>query len=200
MIYPAFPNYTKFCARIFKPGSDMDTSHGTMELLHAAVGISSEVSELMEPIVDFYTSEDEELDVPNILEEAGDIIFYSTMLMYKLRVSLDVPLNRKVDFVPIDTAQPLRLQLLDASHEMSIQAGLILDLVKKHWAYGKELPVGDVILHTAHLLQTLDAVLASLNYIIPEVIAHNTTKLKLRYPDNTYTDSHAQQRLDKESF
>jgi len=59
-----------------------------MELLHGAMGLSTESNEVLDQMkkVIFYGTE---LDIINIKEELGDIMFYFQMIMNRLDLNLD---------------------------------------------------------------------------------------------------------------
>lgn len=68
-------DYRQFTNHLFKPGRDIDTPPETAELLHAAVGVSTEAGELLDAVKKYWAY-NKELDKENVLEECGDLLFY----------------------------------------------------------------------------------------------------------------------------
>jgi NTP pyrophosphatase (non-canonical NTP hydrolase) len=69
-----------------KPLARMNTH--VMRMLHAAMGISTEAGELHDQFKrHIYYGTD--LDVANIVEELGDLLFYMTMLTDELHITMD---------------------------------------------------------------------------------------------------------------
>lgn len=68
---------------------------GVGKLLHAAVGVSGESGELLDAVKKylFYGSP---LDVENVVEELGDILFYTTMACNALGIPLETVVQRNV--------------------------------------------------------------------------------------------------------
>lgn len=84
---------------------------------------------------------------------------------------------------------------------MSGEAGEILDIVKKMWAYEQPLDEAKVL----HLIEELgdirfyyQAMLNLLNVTDEQIQASNIAKLMKRYPGGVYSNEHAKARLDKE--
>lgn len=82
-------DYVEACKRTGKVTDDMlsnsfDNPSGNIALLHAIVGMQSELGELMDIIRKkvFYGIP---LDVPNIIEEMGDFLYYWNLLQDQLR-------------------------------------------------------------------------------------------------------------------
>lgn len=56
-------------------------------LLHMAIGLAGEAGEMLEAILN-HVLNDTPLDVPNVIEEAGDALFYQVGILNGVRVSL----------------------------------------------------------------------------------------------------------------
>lgn len=63
-------------------------SNDEIDLLHALLGISSEVGELMEELIIAKTT-NREIDIDNYKEEAGDIMWYLALLLRKLSTTFE---------------------------------------------------------------------------------------------------------------
>ena len=86
--------------------------------------------------------------------------------------------------------------LMHATLGIAGESGEIVDAVKKHVIYGKELDVvnmreeiGDIMWYIALACRTLD-------FDLDELLQENIDKLQKRYPEK-YSDEHATIRLDK---
>ena len=81
-------NHSKLVKTLAKPGQDVlnTITVDEMELLHMAVGVAGEAGELLDAVKKhvFYNKE---LDVPNVIEELGDLEFY----MEGIRQNLHIP-------------------------------------------------------------------------------------------------------------
>jgi NTP pyrophosphatase (non-canonical NTP hydrolase) len=77
------------------------------------------------------------------------------------------------------------------------EAGELVDPIKKHIFYGKELDIANVQEELGDLLYYVFALIDELGLDADYVMSDVIYKLRLRYPDG-YSDHHAKQRLDKE--
>lgn len=78
------------------------------------------------------------------------------------------------------------------------EAGELIDAVKKHWAYGKELDQANVIEELGDLRFYYQAMLNMFGLTDEDVCAMNMVKLQKRYPTGVYRDQDAIARADKE--
>lgn len=79
------------------------------------------------------------------------------------------------------------------------EAGELLDAVKKVWAYGKPLDRENAIEELGDLEFYMEALRQQIGVSREQVLQANQEKLAKRYPGLRYSNSLAQQRLDKES-
>ena len=85
--------------------------------------------------------------------------------------------------------------LLHAAVGMSTEAGEVLDIVKKSWAFNKTMDMSKLAHEAGDLLFYLQF-FCNLNAMTIDDLAElNMKKLRLRYPDG-YTDKAAQARVD----
>jgi hypothetical protein len=163
--------YAAMVRRLFKLRENVADNR-----MHAAIGIAGEVGELLEAD-----------SRANILEELGDCYFYVEAYYQQLGLAFEPPVVDRFD-------EPLGLAL----NNLVVDSASLLDATKKEWVYTRPLDVRAA----GHLLSTLHYRLdfiAGLFGFTPEVVrGANTAKLNLRYPEQRYTDTHAQQRIDKE--
>jgi NTP pyrophosphatase (non-canonical NTP hydrolase) len=76
---------------LFKP---METQ--LEELLHASVGIAGEAGEIIDTVKRHWIYRDE-LNRKNILEEAGDVLFYTTALLLRSGYTLQEAIDHNVE-------------------------------------------------------------------------------------------------------
>ncbi len=75
-------SFTRHVDRLFvKPGDNIG------KLLHAAVGVAGEAGEVLDTVKKTWIY-NKELDYENLLEEAGDLLFYTTALLIHSGYSL----------------------------------------------------------------------------------------------------------------
>lgn len=176
---------TELVSRLFKTGEALlptMTSH-KMTLLHAAIGISGESGEILDSQTEF-----------NLLQELGDTRFYVEALLQALDSNEEdarslplPPANNHFSGVPSERAK----------RRISIVAGNILDLVKKHAIYNKELD-RDAILQQVHaILIAVEALCSQEAISDEEVHRENLSKLSERYNGLVYSDAAANARKDE---
>jgi hypothetical protein len=129
----------------------------------------------------------------NVVEELGDIYFYTEQLVQRTNIQLDWDgiylFARNQELTPD--------RMLEYGALVSVYGSQVLDTVKKAAVYNKEL---DVKLLTTQLEQMLRYAV-TIGYMFGvehgEALRENIAKLKVRYDGLKYTDSAAQQRADK---
>lgn len=89
--------------------------------------------------------------------------------------------------------------MMHAAIGVAGEAGELLDAVKKVWAYGKPLDLENAIEELGDLEFYMEALRQQIGVSREQVLQANQEKLAKRYPGLRYSDSLAQQRLDKES-
>jgi len=161
-------------------------------IMHASIGVMGEVLELR-----FYDG------VKNFVEEAGDLEFYLVAVLQQLDQLVDAS---------VDIDAVMHTERLQTEHAgmydpdvvcfdvMLKRAEKLLDRSKKIWVYNndaKGLVVG--------MAQDVGVIRAILNKLYrtrqisrADVLLVNQEKLAKRYPQGVYSDTNAQQRLDKE--
>lgn len=77
------------------------------------------------------------------------------------------------------------------------EAGELLDVSKKHWVYNKPFNRDHAIEEMGDIEFYLEAARKLIGVTRDQVLQANIDKLNKRYPLGTYTDEHAQARLDK---
>lgn len=89
------------------------------------------------------------------------------------------------------------LNILHAAVGISGEAGELLDAVKKHWAYGKELDKVNVIEELGDLEFYMQAMRNQIGVPRSYILSKNQEKLAERYKSLKYSDAAAIERADK---
>ena len=87
--------------------------------------------------------------------------------------------------------------MVHASMGISGEAGEVLDLVKKNWAYEKPVDHEKLIEELGDLLFYVQAMLSEMGVDSKQVIAQNVKKLEKRYTDGHFSMTQANARADK---
>ena len=82
--------YQQFVNAIIKPGDEIicQLTPQQANLLHMAVGVSGEAGELLDAIKKHCVYQ-KQIDLNNVMEEAGDILFYLTGLLSELDMTIE---------------------------------------------------------------------------------------------------------------
>jgi len=126
--------------------------------------------------------------------------FTNIDIMQNININIAGPVTRAYsDFVAaLMKKMPTKTEdLLHAAVGISGEAGELLDAVKKHWAYGKELDMDNVREELGDIMFYVTAMLNVLEIDEEEVVWANVEKLEARYPGIIYTDTAAIARADK---
>lgn len=87
-------------------------------------------------------------------------------------------------------------KLVHAAMGVAGEGGELLDAVKKHWVYGKELDRENILEECGDAMFYIAVLLKHCGYTLEQAMQHNMAKLNKRYPEG-YTDRAAQDRADK---
>lgn len=151
------------------------TTGDTNNLVHAALGMSSEASEIMDAI-----------GPVNVLEEAGDALWFLNLAVRSMAWNFAAFVDNAGGVAPMD-AHTARVSL-------AYCAGIACDLVKKQFAYGKSFD-GQTFAQAAHgYAQALYCVLYHEGLNLQQAMAGNVAKLEKRYPNLTFDADHATNR------
>lgn len=148
------------------------TTTDDQHLLHAAIGIQTEVGELFSAVLlgeeAFY-----KFDRTNFLEEIGDAAWY-----------LSIPqriFNFEVD-LPFDYEQKSReSKFVDLLNELNTDTTDFLDIMKKKIFYGREFHTEDLLVLLNSIYGGLRALTTLVNGNWDTVLKNNIDKLAARY-------------------
>jgi NTP pyrophosphatase (non-canonical NTP hydrolase) len=151
------------------------TSQKQFDLLHAGLGLATEVLEL-----------NLSHSRTNTLEELGDCLWYLTFLSTSLSINPD----------DLDTDYPNKVDVPLTLHDFTSSSEVMISLIKKHVIYTKEQD-----LHTQfyHVWLSFIRHLRSCNTDLFYLIGTNMDKLNTRYK-SSFTPEESEQRKDKEAF
>lgn len=91
-----------------------------------------------------------------------------------------------------------RAHVLHMAVGIAGEAGQLLDAIKKHVIYGKELDLENVIEELGDLEFYMDGLRQGISVSREECLSSNIQKLGKRYASGSYTDQQAQERADKQ--
>jgi NTP pyrophosphatase (non-canonical NTP hydrolase) len=92
---------------------------------------------------------------------------------------------------------PQQAHLLHMAVGVSGEAGELLDAIKKHCVYQKQINMENVMEEAGDILFYLTGILNELDMTLEQCIQANMDKLSKRYPNGTYTNAAAIARADK---
>ena len=177
-----FNEYVELASRTNKE-RELNLNNEQSQVLHSLLGLSTELEELRGAL--------DLLDMPNIIEEIGDMLWYVHILYDVYGFSYPEPSHPEVKLSSV----------LSVSHCVTSLSEFIadmMDLYKRHIFYNQELDVDE-------LENMVDAVVYYLEILsyrsagsMSEVMEKNIEKLAARYPEG-FSDYHAVNRdLNKE--
>jgi len=95
-------SHKELVRKLSKPGNDIlqSLSPEKCSLLHGALGISGEAGEIVDAIKK-HVMYQKPLDIENVKEELGDILFYMLMVMEECNLSLEEITQHNIDKLSI---------------------------------------------------------------------------------------------------
>ncbi len=187
--------FEQMVTALVKPGDKIieALSPAKAHLMHMAVGISGEVTgELLDEI---YSADmlGRPIDKDNIIEELGDIEFFMEGLRQGAGITrVECQMAYRHD-EPIAVVPLIGLNVI---------SGQLLDLIKKHVIYGKELDRAGVVERLGAMDFYLKQIYAEFYITREHALEKNVEKLlkgkNARYAAGAYSDKAAQDRADKQ--
>lgn len=95
------------------------------------------------------------------------------------------------------TLTPIKVNLIHAAMGIASEAGELLDAVKKHTIYNKNIDYENVVEELGDLEFYMEQIRQQTGIIREETLQANMNKLAQRYKDFKYTDQQAHDRADK---
>lgn len=185
-----------------KIGSNM-SSQRNIRLLHATMGVSTEITELFEMV------NQKKLDLTNLMEECGDVSWYLGIAIHELQLDSDMLFNtalimaenkfhKKNILWKLDIVR--RKKITNSLHELVKQSGNALDLMKKSVFYSRDLDTNKMIVNLTHVLSDIIFILKIGGFEIEKTFEVNINKLqKKRFKSGKFSSEEANNRnLDEE--
>lgn len=168
--------HVKLVEDLSKPGEDIlrDLTPLVAHMMHMAIGVAGEARELFG---------ERRGTVDKQLKELGDIEFYLTGLRESIGLTRS-PVERSSKLVP------------ESYYLLMVHASDILEGVKKYAFYGKNDSRFSIVESIRKLEGCLAQVRGTLSVTLQEVLQENIYKLSKRYPQGTYSNEAAIQRVD----
>jgi len=165
-------------SRLQKPGQEIleSLTAEKCNLMHHALGVAGELIEFNIAI--------ENDDVENLIEEAGDMLFYTEGAL--IAVS---PYSIETILVDNETLHEI------CSLNQAVE--ILVDTIKKHVMYNKDLNISNICIASACIKHYISDELLNYDCHIEHVIQANKEKLSVRYEGFNYSDEAAKARKDK---
>lgn len=183
-----------------KRTSSPDAPHNEVIVL-AGLGIAGEAAEVVSLVRETATDEDftgiqsiHQRD--DLREEAGDLLWYMAYLLNHFNLTFDVITASSLDSYQsffADHPRDITVTALD----MSIAAGALADIAKKHVLHQKPLDMISLVGQLVLVFANLTILLNHFDIKLTDALDTNTAKLRIRYP-NGWSAIDSLARADKQ--
>lgn len=173
-------------ARDFAPLQDRFSQVRAIRLLHGAIGLASELSEIRE------MGQKDSIDEVNLKEEMGDLCWYMGIMVSELQLDPDEIFQLHAINMPSREEQR-RSDLSNNIDNLTIDIGAMIDILKKNLMYGKELNVADIKDKLFSIGCEIEAALNTHGMTSSESRERNIEKLRARYGEK-FTEAAALER------
>lgn len=176
--------------------NDPHTDQMSFVLLHMVTGMCTEAGEIMEIILNHLNGDD--LNVSKLMDEMGDLFFYlcgavvdTKIKMDTILVGIDPGLHKFVrnEWTTITSNKLVRFNdiyvpdgLIYTFIGLVIETSRLLDLLKKHMAYHRQLDFDGIKQLLGRALTHLANACIELGTNFDDIIVMNMAKLQKRYP------------------
>lgn len=186
-------DFSNLVASLAKPGQDIvDTLNADKaHLLHMTIGVCGEAGELLYALNEWMRTN--VLHAENALEESGDILFY----IEGMRESFGYTQEDMLAAMPQKQQLRDNVDALILGVQISYISADVLDQVKKHVIYNKDLDIARIGASLYSIEHLVASVLGGMGYTREDALQYNIAKLGKRYSTGTYSDQAAQDRADK---
>lgn len=164
-----------------------------IRLNHAAMGMVTEIAELFEMME---KTEGKSLDLVNLREEVGDILWYCAIATHELRIPLQDLLDKNKQksskFSPDQSFGETKQKFEKSLNKLVIHSGRFLDLMKKGVFYGREIPSEKMVTEIEEILHYCQELLILGNFSMESAFSVNIQKLqKKRFKTGKFTEKEA---------
>jgi NTP pyrophosphatase (non-canonical NTP hydrolase) len=164
-----------------------------IRLLHAAMGLSSELAEI-QTMVDSSVPETGGIDVVNLKEEMGDLLWYMGVIVDVMKFDPDEVFASRQEGYGAEEDREHAVSCLQARvHGMVVEVGTLVDFFKKTLMYGKILSRESVFQSLTVLDMEINSALILYGIAIDSARERNIEKLRARYGEK-FTEAAALER------
>lgn len=176
-------------SRDFAPLKERFSQTRNIRLLHGAIGLASELSEIQQATFA------EELDPTNIKEEIGDVYWYMGVIVNELELDAEELLGHKngVRKGFYNENDDIRKYFEQSAQAMTISVGNLIDVLKKTLMYGKELNTKGIEQEIRTLAFETEYILNLFGATPDQARERNIEKLRARYGEK-FTEAAALER------
>lgn len=171
------PQFLDGIAETLEDGELAIIGRTKVRLIHAAMGMASEINELIEAT-----------DSVNLLEELGDVMWYWAVAVHAL--------GHPPHQVLMLAERIEKPEEGNAREDLFVAIGELNDMAKKHAFYDKSL--GNSMLVLARILWLVEFLVQASGESLEYVMDRNIAKLKARYPEKFTKDAALNRDLEKE--
>lgn len=171
-------NYMNLAMRTLAPANQLHENVSTY-LLHASIGLTSEVVELRNGLVGFYRSGTGE---KNIREELGDLLWFCALGFHA--IESNVPFER-LESISQNAGPKFKSVLLDALFDASSD---LADALKRG-VYGTKPDLGVVEGHLSSIALSTLLFGRAWGWSLQDIQDSNIAKLRKRYPEKYSNES-----------
>lgn len=151
-----------------------------INLLHSAIGVSTEVGEIQEAL----GMVSAKLDVVNLAEESADVMWYLT-----------IPIrDYGLDLGKLNSLAPTEFDV----PKLIIDSAEYLDMMKKVAFYGKPVNGFDVDHHVCNIYQHIVSMAFKFGFDLGTALGNNQDKLRARFPEKFETEQALNRNLTDE--
>jgi len=156
--------------------------------LHAILGLCGESAELMDAV-----SPSQSLD--KLIDETGDVCWYAQLLSLTFFTERKSSLASFEDCI-MDDVQ-FSVYYYKIASEIQIISGNMADILKKHVCHGAPLKSHELCVLYLRLVERLNAMSLAIGSNLNDVLQHNITKLRKRYPNGFSTQASIERADEK---
>lgn len=173
-------------ARDFAPLQERFSQVRNIRLLHGAIGLASELSEIRE------MAESDDIDTVNLKEEMGDLCWYMGIMVDEMQVNPEVVFMGK-QYTEREGYPNKKERLNESIDIMTKCIGTAIDFLKKAVMYGKPLNINEIEGQLQELSLEIEMSLNLYGMTSSQARERNIEKLRARYGEK-FTEAAALER------